>query len=253
MKNQMFTASLSRANTALIAAVALFSVHSVNAQASQQAQKDAENFWYVQGSLGILNDSHSSIDSKLSELVQVSGRAFFDQGKTGSIAVGRQVFDPEKGERHNVGRFELEAIVANTKRSSVRLGALNSPLGDTVRARAVMVNMIARVHESDEKAPNKLPLWRTWMGLGIGYGNVSYPSANLSNCNCLRAGESDGEMAVQAKLAVERQIGRDMMLVAQAARIWLPGAAFGSGPFPQTQYGDWGLTTYSLGLRIGFR
>lgn len=253
MKNQMFTAKCMRTRAALVATATFFSVHAVSAQASNQLTKEAENFWYVQGSLGVLNDSYSTVDSKLSEFVQVSGRTFFEQGKGGSIAFGRQIFEPEKADRPGVGRVEVEAIAANTKRSSVRLGALTSPLDDTVRAKALMVNVLARVHDSEEKAQNKLPVWRTWFGFGIGYGNISYPSANLSNCNCLRAGESDGEVAIQAKLAVERQIGRDMMLVAQAARLWLPGASFGSGPYPQTQYGDWGLTTYSLGLRIGFR
>ena len=253
MKNQMSKVSLFRTRALLTAVTAMFSAHSVMAQASSQAQKDAENFWYAQGSLGVLKDSHSAVATKLSDFVQVSGTAFYDQGRTGSIVVGRQMFNEEKWNLDHPARLELEAWHGSAKRQNVRLGVLTAAPNDTVKAKALMLNFMGRLTDSEEKAQNRLPLWRTWFGFGFGYGSISYPGATLSNCNCLRAGESDGEMAVQAKLAVERQLGRDTMLVAQAARIWLPGASFGSGGYPQTQYGDWGVTTYSVGLRVGFR
>ncbi len=248
MKTDNLKPTLLRAVALLVAACA-FGASSAQAQ----TQKEAENFWYAQGTLGMVKASHSDVAAKLSDFVQVSGASFFDRGRTGSIVLGRQSFEEDGWVRDHPARFELEAWFGSAKRSSVRLGALSASTDDTVKARALMANFLARLTDSEEKASNRLPLWRTWFGVGLGYANVSYPSATLSGCNCLRAADSDGEMVVQAKLAVERYIAQDTMLVAQAARVWLPGASFGTGNFPRTQYGDWGVTTYSVGLRMAFR
>lgn len=235
-------------------AVCTLAAGAVQAQASANAaQKQAEDFWYVQGSLGNLKSSHSELGVKLSDMVQVSGNAYFNQGRTGSIVLGRQTIHEEKWNQDIPGRWELEAWYGSAKRSSVRLGVLSANPGDTVKAKALMANFMGRIAESDEKGQNRLPLWRTWFGVGLGWGTVEYPSATLSSCNCLRAAESDGDMVVQAKLAVERYVAKDTALFAQAARIWFPGASYGTGPYPRTQYGDWGLTTYSVGVRVGFR
>ncbi len=252
--NQSNTASRNLSLRAAALAICTLSAGAVQAQASAQAaQKQAEDFWYVQGSLGNLKSSHSELSVKLSDVVQVSGSSFFDQGRTGSIVLGRQTIHQEQWNHDIPGRWELEAWQGSAKRSSVRVGALSANPGDTVKARALIANFMGRIAESDEKGQNRLPLWRTWFGVGLGWGTVEYPSLTLSNCNCLRAAESDGDMVVQAKLAVERYVAQDTAVFVQAARIWFPGASYGSGPYPRTQYGDWGLTTYSVGVRVGFR
>lgn len=254
MKTSNIEQVLSRVAVLPAALAGLLGVGLAHAQApSGSVLKEAENFWYVQGSLGAVKESHSDVSAKLSDFVQVSGASFFERGKTGSLVFGRQSFNEDGWVRDHPARFELEAWYGSAKRSTVRLGVLSAAPNDTVKARALMFNFLGRIADSDEKTKNLLPVWRTWFGAGIGYGKVNYPSATLSGCNCLRAADSDAEMVVQAKLAVERYIAQDTLLVAQAARVWLPGASFGPGSYPRTQYGDWGVTTYSVGLRMGFR
>ena len=88
--------------------------------------------------------------------------------------------------------------------------------------------------------------------MGVGYANLSYPSASaLSGCNCLREASGSG-LAYQLKLQAERQVNENTYLFAQIGRVWLPGISTSQGT-QQTEYGRWGVNNLMVGVRWAFR
>lgn len=243
---------------------------STAALAQDKKESDPREFNYLQLAGGAALSSSASVNVGLGNAVLLPGNASYDRGTLWGITLGRQFLrqedekkqpppaEADKPKEPQPMRVELEFWSASTTRNTIRVAAETVHPMDKVTPTAVMLNLAVPVSESEElytpEDPKRKPepLWRTWLGLGIGYANLSYPSASaLSGCNCLRAASGNG-LAYQLKLQAERQVAENTYLFGQIGRVWLPGITTTQG-VQQTEYGRWGVNNLMVGVRWAFR
>ncbi len=241
------------------------------AMAQDKQETDPRAFNYLQLAGGVALSSSASIHVGLGNAVSLPGSARYDRGTLWGITLGRQFLrqedekmrqaqtaQGEKPKEPQPMRVELEFWSAATTRNTIRVAAETVRPMDKVTPTAVMLNAALPISKSEElyqpQDPGRKPepLWRTWMGLGIGYAHLSYPSeVALSGCNCLREASGSG-LAYQLKLQAERQIGENTYFFGQIGRVWLPGVTTTQGA-QQTEYGRWGINNVMVGVRWAFR
>ena len=257
------------------ALAALLAASTLSAWANDdQKEQDPREFNYLQLSGGVGLSSSNDVAVRLGAGVQLPGQANYDQGNLWNITLGRQFLrdedDEKKQKRLQTGnaagsnkderdpmRLELELWHAAVTRNTISVAAETVRPQDKVKPNALFVNAAIPIGQSDElyasqdpKRPPE-PLWRTWLGAGVGYANLSYPSASaLSGCNCLREASGNG-LAYQLKLQFERQMGDNTYLFAQLGRVWLPSVSTTQGT-QQTEYGRWGINHLGVGVRWAF-
>lgn len=270
MKNRNMSKTLPlRAVTALLAASAL------GAAAADDKERDPREFNYMQLAGGVAMSSSANIAVGLGSIVQLPGQAQFDKGSLWSITLGRQFLrdenEEDKQKRMQVGkpadpkeierqpmRLELELMNLSVTRNTIAVAAEVLHPRDKLNPSAVFLNVAIPIGQSDElytpEDPKRLPepLWRTWLGAGVGLANLSYPSASaISGCNCLREASGNG-LAYQLKLQFERQVNENTYLFAQLGRVWLPPVGTTQGA-QHTEYGRWGINNLMVGVRWAFR
>ena len=249
------------------------------------SRETQENAWYVQGMIGRGASSDQALTVSLGGPVKLNGVATYGSGSVYGVAIGKQWLGSPKNKEdaqkqqsdkcpqanHLLKegadpkritdreedclplRAEIEFWGANSQRQSIAIGALKVAPLDTVRVNAVFLNGAFRLAESEELKENLLPTWRTWLGAGVGFANVSYPDVRaLSGCNCFAALKDSG-LAVQVKLMVERQLSEETQLVLQAGRVWLPSIQTPDAQIPLTQWQKRNITQLTIGLRHAFR
>lgn len=240
-----------------------------------QKERDPREFNYLQLAGGAALSSSADIDVGLGSIVKLPGSARYDRGSLWGVTLGRQFLreedEQEKQKRAQASkaagekpqepqpmRVELEFWNAAVKRNTITLAAETVHPNDKIKPRVLFVNLAVPIAESDEQYPPEdpkrkpEPLWRTWLGAGIGYASLSYPSASaISGCNCLREASGNG-LAYQLKLQAERQIGENTYLFGQIGRVWLPSVSVAQGTI-RTEYGRWGVNNLAIGVRWVFR
>lgn len=212
-----------------------------------------ETFWYGQAQVGQGRSGSQDVDVALGGGVNLSGQASLGAGTVYSLAVGRQWLGGERDDDERTPwRLEGEFWSGSAKREQVSLGALTVRPGDTVRASALFLNGAGRVWESEERGKRRFtPLWRAWLGAGVGFARVTVPDASaLAPCNCLASASGSG-VAFQVKLQAERQLSENAQLVLQAGRVWLPDATTGGG-LPKTTWGARSVDQLLVGVRFAF-
>lgn len=246
---------------------------STAAVAQDKKEADPREFNYLQLAGGLAMSSSANIKVGLGNGVLLPGQAQYDQGSLWGITLGRQFLREEdeqkkaqraaatgsdKTQEPEPMRVELEFWSASTTRNTIHLAAQIVHPMDKIKPTAVFLNMAVPISQSDElykpEDPQRKPepLWRTWLGAGIGYGTVSYPSASaISGCNCLREASGNG-LAYQLNLKAERQIGDNTYLIGQIGRVWLPSVSTTQGGL-KTAYERWGVNSLLVGLRWSFR
>ena len=257
------------------AALALLAASALGAAAAEDKERDPREFNYLQLAGGAALSSSADVTVGLGANVRLPGHAQYDKGGLWSVTLGRQFLrdeteeakqkrlqagkptDPKEFERQPM-RLELELMSASVTRNTIAVAAETVHPRDKIQPSAVFVNAAIPIGQSDElytpEDTKRLPepLWRTWLGAGLGYAHLSYPSASaLSGCNCLRAASGSG-LAFQVKLQAERQVGENTYLFAQLGRVWLPGITTTQGA-QQTEYGRWGINNLMVGVRWAFR
>lgn len=240
------------------------------AAAQDKNETDPREFNYLQLAGGVAMSSSVSVNVGLGNAVSLPGNASYDRGNLWGLTVGRQFLRKEDEKKEAQAsqadqpkepqplRVELEYWSASTTRNTIRVAADTVHPMDKVKPTAVMLNMAMPIAESEElykaEDPKRKPepLWRTWLGAGLGYAQLSYPSASaLSGCNCLREANGNG-LAFQIKLQAERQVGENTYLFGQIGRVWLPAVTTTQGA-QQTEYERWGVNQLMVGLRWAFR
>lgn len=270
MKNTSMTTTYTlRAVAALLAASAL------GAFAADDKERDPREFNYLQLGGGMGLSSSANVNIGLGSGVQLPGTASYDKGTLWNVTLGRQFLrdeneqdkqkrlqagkpaDPKEIERQPM-RVEIELWSASVTRNTIAVAAEIVHPQDKIKPSALFVNVAVPIGQSEElytpEDPKRLPepLWRTWLGAGLGYANLSYPSASaISGCNCLREASGNG-LAYQLKLQFERQVNENTYLFAQLGRVWLPGITTAQGT-QQTEYGRWGINNLMVGVRWAFR
>ena len=243
--------------------------------AQEKKERDPREFIYLQLAGGVALSSSNSVNVGLGSSVQLPGSASYDRGSLWGVTLGYQFLREEdeqkrlerevkakaegkKLEEPQPVRAELEWWNAAVKRNTVHVAAETVHPNDTVKPRVLFLNAAMPIAESDEQYqpedPKRKPepLWRTWLGVGVGYANLSYPSASaLSGCNCLREASGHG-LAYQIKLQAERQIDENTYLFGQIGRVWLPSVSTTQGA-QTTEYGRWGINNLAIGVRWAFR
>lgn len=271
LKEQMMKANFLKpmAQSLMLSVLGCLLTPHVMAQDKQEA--DPREFNYLQLAGGVALPSTASINVGLGNAVSLPGSASYDRGTLWGVTLGRQFLrqedennrvaqtaQDEKPKEPQPMRVELEFWSASSTRNTISVAAQTVRPIDKVTPTAVMLNVALPIMESDEfyqpEDPKRKPepLWRTWLGAGLGFANVSYPSTNaISNCNCLREASGNG-LAYQLKLQAERQVGENTYLFVQLGRVWLPGVSTIQGT-QHTEYGRWGINNLSVGLRWAFR
>ena len=246
---------------------------STAALAQDNKEADPREFNYLQLAGGLAMSSSANIKVGLGNGVLLPGQAQYDQGSLWGITLGGQFLREEdeqkkaqraaaagsdKPQEPEPMRVELEFWSASTTRNTIQLAAETVQPMDKIKPTAVFLNLAVPISESDElykpEDPKRKPepLWRTWLGAGVGFGSVSYLSASaISGCNCLREASGNG-MAFQVKLQAERQVGENTYLFGQIGRVWLPAVTTTQG-VQQTEYGRWGINNVMVGVRWAFR
>ncbi len=166
-----------------------------------------------------------------------------DAGPAGSLAFGREfVSKKENGEPKHY-RLEGELWAGSVKRTSITLDGTTFARRDAIDAQALFVNGLYRFYNNER--------YRGWLGLGLGWGRVSVPSAQdaLQPCDCFGAKTASG-LAYRLKLQVQRDLSENTRLFAELGYVRLP--ADSTGGLPSTRYGALGLTTIGLGLERRF-
>ena len=233
-------------------------------------KRNEHDFTYMQFAIGRALQYTSPIHVNLGAGVKLLGQSSYDDGNVLGFTLGRQFLreedDKEKqlridalkrGEKYELPkpkRVELEFWNATVNRHTVKLATLTAHPNDQIKPRVLFVNAAIPIAESEEQYqpedPNRKsePLWRSWLGVGVGFANLSYPSASvISNCNCLRAA-SDTGLAFQIKLQVERQVDENTYLFGQIGRIWLPSVTTVEAA-QRTEYGQLRFNNISIGVR----
>lgn len=249
----------------LIAAMAAAAVSS----AQDRKERDPREFAYVQVAGGMALSSSADLNVGLGGRVRLPGEATYGSGGLLGLTLGYQFLREEdrkpqasaaggKQKEPQPWRAELELWNAAVTRDSIRVGTESVHPKDRIQPRVLFVNLAMPISESEERYASKdpkrppQPLWRTWLGAGIGLAHLSYPNASaLSGCNCLREASGSGA-AFQVKLQAERQIGEDTYLFGQIGRVWLPSVTATQGA-QSTEYGRWGVNNLQLGVRWVFR
>ena len=270
MKNQTMSKTFTlRAFAALLAASAL------GAAAADDKARDPREFNYVQLAGGMALSSSANVNIGLGSGVQLPGQAYYDRGNLWNITLGRQFLreedeeqkqkrlqagattNPQQDERQPM-RIELELWNASVKRNTIAVAAQIVRPNDNIKPTALFVNAAIPIAQSDElytpEDPKRLPepLWRTWLGAGVGFAKLSYPGASaISGCNCLREASGNG-LTFQVKLQAERQVNENTYLFAQLGRVWLPAVNTTQGA-QHTEYGRWGINNLAIGVRWAFR
>lgn len=257
---------------ALLTATALGSTATAWAQEDKK-NRDEREFTYLQLAGGAAMSSSAGVNVGLGAGVKLPGQASYDSGSLWGVTLGyqflreqedkpQQAQDPktqgEKKEEPKPMRVELELWNVAVTRHTIQLAAETVHPNDKIKPRAVMLNVAIPIAESEEKYqpedPKRKPepLWRTWLGAGLGYAKLTYPSASaISGCNCLREASGSG-LAYQVKLQAERQIGENTYLFAQLGRLWLPSVSTGFG-IQNTEYGRWRINNLAIGVRFAFK
>lgn len=245
-----------RALSALLASCALGA-----GATEQKKERDPREFAYLQLAAGTGMSTSGDINIGLGSIVQVPGEARYSQGRLWGVTLGYQFLrgedDKSKKEREPL-RAELELWNAQVTRDAIAVAAETVFPRDKVKPRVLFANVAMPIGQSDElyrsqdpKRPPE-PLWRTWIGAGLGLADLSYPSASaISGCNCLRQASGSG-LAFQVKLQAERQIGENSYVFAQVGRVWLPSVSTTQGT-QSTEYGQWGINNLAVGVRWAFR
>ena len=204
-----------------------------------------ETGWYVTGSA-----QHqyavwgSGPDTSFRSGVSLTGRTNFQHNSAMSLTAGKEMRRQQDNGQYRQWRLEGEYWGGDIRRNSIRLGALQANVNDSVESRALFVNALTRFHTTENT--------RWWAGAGLGYGRVSYGDVNAAmgvNCNCL--GETTGSgLALRAKVQAEALLSQDTALFYEFGYVRLPSAEHAGSP--STRYGAIGVTHGSLGLRKRF-
>ena len=259
---------------AVVAALAIGATAGAWAADEAAKERDPREFTYLQLAGGAAMATSAPVNVGLGASVQLHGRASYDRGTLWGATLGYQFLreedeqDKEKrlaavsrGETPKEAqpmRAELEFWNASVTRNTIQVAAETVHPNDKVKPRALFLNVAIPIGESEEffqpEDPKRLPepLWRTWLGAGVGPANLSYPSASaLAGCNCLRQASGSG-LAYQLKLQFERQVSENTYLFAQIGRVWLPGVSTTQGT-QATDYSRWGMNNLAVGVRWAFR
>lgn len=250
-----------------------------------QDPPDPREFTYLQLAAGSALSTRGDVNVGLGSGVQLAGRAGYERGPVWGLTLGRQFLreedrqaarapqtpqtpqaqqPPAAGATASASapppepprplRVELELWQASLTRHTVEVGVQKVHPDDKVKPRAVFVNLAIPVAQSDEhyaredKRQPTEPLWRTWLGAGLGYASQSYPAASaIASCNCLRQASGSG-LAFQLKLQAERQFGDNTYLFGQIGRVWLPAVSTTEGA-QRTDYARWGVNQVVVGVR----
>ena len=259
-------------NFTLRGLVAILAINALGTAVAEEKERDPREFNYLQLSAGVGMSSSADVNVGLGSGVQLPGSASYSKATLGSIILGRQFLrdeneeakqkrlqagapvDPKQDDRQPM-RLELELFNALVTRDTINVATATLHPHDSVKPRAVLVNLAIPIGQSDERYTSEdpkrqtEPLWRIWAGAGLGYADVRYPSASaISGCNCLREASGNG-LAFQLKLQAERQVGENTFLFAQVGRVWLPAVTTTQGA-QQTEYGRWGINNLMVGVRL---
>ena len=200
---------------------------------AQQAGNRDEAVYYAGGHLGVnlLGSWPGTVD--FGGGIEVGGRLNLDQGEHYGLILGRQT---EKG------RFEIEYQRGGFDLTGASLGAVSRTVSGKGRYEALTLNAY-RFRKLDEA-------WTAYVGVGIGWGRVRLPGADLGSvCNCLPA-VSDGGFVYQGRLGLEYRFGDRHHLFGQYTWLNLPGPD--SGGTPGVDYSRRGVGTLSIGYRRPF-
>ena len=256
----------------LLITLALGSVFAASA-AENDNERDPREFNYLQLSGGLALPSSSNIQVGLGSGVRLPGHIDYNRGSFWSATLGRQFLRNEdeqekrkrqqtdaatatdsKVEERRPWRVELELWNANAVRNTIEIGASVLHPHEKVKPSVLFLNMAMPIFQSEELyVPEDLkrtpePLWRTWLGAGVGYANLTYASSShLSGCNCLREASANA-LAYQLKLQFERQVDENTYLFAQFGRAWLPSVSTVQGG-QNTEYGRWSFNDLAIGIR----
>ncbi len=261
MKDQRMTHTFTlRALCALLAASAM------GAGATEaRKERDPREYAYLQLAGGAGLSTSGDISVGLGSLVRLPGEASYSRGNLWGVTLGYQFLhegeekaQDRKTEEPRPLRVELELWSAAVTRNTVTVGAETVHPQDKVKPRVLFANVAMPIGQSEalyrpadpKRKPE--PLWRTWLGAGLGLADQSYPSASaISGCSCLRQASGSG-LAFQLKLQAERQVGENTHLFAQVGRVWLPSVSTSLGA-QTTEYGKWGINNVAVGVRWAFR
>jgi hypothetical protein len=247
------------------------------AQSGSKTDDDL-NFVYAQLGAGWALKSQASLTADLGRGVSVSGRTQYGAGPAFSGVLGWQFYRDRdedgvtrapKGSREDEQdeakpvRVELELWTAQLKRQQIQLGTVRATPQDAVRPQVVFLNVALPIAQSDEhvtldadekpRERGNEPLWRWWLGAGIGYASLSYQSATgQTGCDCLRATDGKG-LAWQLKLMGERRVREDTYAFGEIGHVWLPSITSKGASAGSAEHGRWGTTHVQVGLRWAFR
>ena len=247
-----------------------------SAQAASSKEDDLD-FNYVQLGAGWAFPSKAPLKVNLGRGVELAGETQFSGGGAYSLVLGRQFYRDRdddgtvrapRGSREDEQdetkpmRVELELWTAQLKRQRIQFGNFTTRPNDSVQPQVVFLNLALPIAESDERVQvgadeqprerGNEPLWRWWLGAGVGYASMKYPNASfIEGCDCLRAAEGRG-LAVQLKLMGERRVGQDTYLFGQVGQVWLPGVGLNGGGSGSTNYDRINITGLKVGIRYRF-
>jgi hypothetical protein len=222
---------------------------------AQSAPNHEDAFWYVQGQISTLSDhKDASFQAALGGPVRVDGSQALNNGRSGSLAVGRQMtYRDDNGDKIPL-RLELESWSGRYARERVSLGVRTETVNDQVRFNVIFLNAAIRLAESEKKYAETLsPVGQFWLKAGVGLGTGKYPDTTYNfGCACMRAADSRAA-SYQLQLIYEVQSSKNVQIFGQLGRVWLPsvGTEIGLGG-SQTRYQKLGTDTVSLGLRYAF-
>jgi hypothetical protein len=217
---------------------------------AQQVEQDGGQ-WFVLGSLHQLAGTSTPVTLNMGGPVVLEGQQQLGEGPGISLSVGKQFTSYEEGAATKAWRVEAQALTGSFKRTSASVSTLEFNPDDKVQANVLLLNVSWQLAKSEEVyGPGESPLWRTWLGVGLGVANVSVPkpAALVGGCSCFNAASGSG-WAYQLKLSVERKISADnWFLQGQIARLGLSAVSTAGSNFPQTRYGAISTNVLSFGV-----
>lgn len=229
------------------ACIALTSVGAVHAQGA--APDSAQ--WFALGSVHALAGSSSPVTLNMGGPVVLVGQQELGTAPGVSLSIGKQWTRYEDGAATKSWRIDAQALSASFTRNAASVSTLLVPPGDKVQANMLFLNGSWQLAKSEaEDGLGAAPLWRAWLGVGLGVANVSVPkpAALVGGCSCFSAASGSG-LAYQLRLSVERKIAADnWFLQAQLAHLGMPAVSTAAGSFPQTRYGAIGTSMLSFGV-----
>jgi hypothetical protein len=222
---------------------------------AQNASKNEDAFWYLQGQASTLSGNETaSFQTALGGPVRINGSQVLNDGRSGSLALGRQkTYRKDNGDEIPL-RLELELWSGRFSRERALLASRMETLNDQVQFSVTFLNAAIRLLESEKKyADTVLPVGQVWLKAGVGLGSGKYNDATANfGCNCMRAADSRAT-SFQLQLSYERQIGQNTQLFGQFGRVWLPAVSSEmSLGGSQTRYDRLGTNALTVGLRYAF-